>query len=112
MSGNDTDYILSRANELGILIQKTSVYCRYRDAAEVFEKDFEASRVLSEYESAALDIETRQRNGDIIESFELEALKDMAREAGRNEVIADYLEAKRAYAGLLEEIQKALFEVK
>ena len=102
--------ILERANELGLLIQSTSVYCRYRDMAEAIEGDPGAKKLLSEYESMAKDIELRQKNGDIVEKFEIEALKELVRKAGEHAAIVGYLEAKVAYAGLLETIQNALLD--
>lgn len=110
MEPYDIDDIFNKANELGLLIQGTDVYRNYREMADAMAMDERASKMLDTYEKRLRELDERKRIGDIIESYELEEVRDLADDIEKNELIMRYLAAKREYAVLLERIQQSITE--
>ncbi len=100
--------ILKSADELGLLIQDTDAYRQYRRLEEIIEADPERAGLLSRYEEDLRVMEARRARADIIENFEIESLGELADMIRDDPLIMEYLEAKKEYVYLLEEINGAL----
>jgi cell fate (sporulation/competence/biofilm development) regulator YlbF (YheA/YmcA/DUF963 family) len=100
--------ILVSAEELGRLIRSTDIYNNYERKNGLLRADGEAARILDEFIRLSENIRQRQGAGDIIENFEMDAIKELAARASSNKVIREYLEAQKDYLDLLMLIQNQI----
>lgn len=100
--------IMNKANELGHLLRETNIYQEFDRLTQEFEADSEAKELLQQYEEKGVQIEQRQKIGDIIENYEIEEIKELAQQINDNDLIMEYLRAKEEYASLLGTIQQAI----
>jgi cell fate (sporulation/competence/biofilm development) regulator YlbF (YheA/YmcA/DUF963 family) len=100
--------ILELAGELGRMIRDTGPGRRFLVASERLKSEPESMALLENYASLEGELRRRREIGDIIEGFELEDHDEMASAVAKNELIMEFLEARKEYLELLEMIQEEL----
>ncbi|MBN2079534.1 MAG: YlbF family regulator [Spirochaetes bacterium] len=102
------DEILGLAGELGRMIRETGPGRRFLLASERLRAEPGSRDLLENYSSLDAEMRRRREIGDIIEGFETEAYDEMASAVAKNELIIEFLVARREYCELLELIQGEL----
>jgi len=110
MEQSTVEEIMDRASELGRLIQDTDIYRTFIELSGFLKDDESASKLLDEYEERLREIDERQRAGDIIESYEMESLREISMDVQNHGLIMEFLAAKKEYISLLERIQQSLIK--
>ena len=100
--------ILNKASEIGRLIQSTDEYLRYLKAREELNADVEAKKLYERYISMVEDVEARVKQGDIIENYSIEQMRDMEEQVKETPVIIEFITAQQEYGQFLIDIQKEL----
>ncbi len=100
--------ILTKANELGILIKETEDYIKFEKLNAEVENNNEASLLLKKYNEIAETIQQKQAAGFTLEKFEQEKFREISGAVASNELLLKYLKARDKYIELLTNIHNAL----
>ena len=102
--------ILNKASEIGRLIHSTDEYLCYLKAREELNADVDAKKLYERYISVVEDVEARVKQGDIIENYSIEQMRDMEERVKETPVILEFIKAQQEYGQFLVDIQKELQE--
>ncbi len=100
--------ILTKANELGILIKDTDAHIRFEELNREVENDKEASLLLKKYNEIAETIQQKQSEGFSLEKYEQERFREISGAVASNDLLLKYLKAREEYIELLMSIHNAL----
>ncbi len=102
--------ILKIANELGLMLQGTDIYKRYREISKKLEEDEEAKSLLEEYIQFSDEMYRKEKAGTVIEVDEKQKLQELNEKISENQLIKEFLATQTYYLNMTLQIQKAINE--
>lgn len=100
--------IKEKTQELGEMIKNSEEFKKLKSAEEVQNNDETAQELLKEFNLKRMNLARNMHNGEITQE---EAIKQSQADfdaLAENEVIAAYLEAKKAFDAIVEEVNETL----
>lgn len=102
------DEILAKANELGLLIQRTEAARVFHEMSTRVERDRESSLLLEKYNELAETLRIKQESGYIIENFEAEQFARLSESVMSDDLLREYISARDRYMDMLVKINEQL----
>ena len=105
------DAITEKTRELGEAILASDAYKRMNQAEERMNQDAEARLVMAGFEAARADVQKIMQDPNV-DKEQLMAASSKFRAAQErmqeNEVISDFLEAREAFSGVIDQVNRLL----
>ncbi|MFW5862126.1 MAG: YlbF family regulator [Spirochaetota bacterium] len=102
--------IISRANELGLMIKGTDVYNRYVEVVKKLEQNQESRKLLEEFAQLSETIQQKEGTGQPVEVEEKQKLEELSAKVSEDELLKEFITAQSYYMNLMMMIQKAISE--
>ena len=106
----DTEEILKKANELGLMIKGTEIYERFEDLSKKLEADEGSRNLLEEYAEVSQIFHEKEERGVVIEVAEKQKLQELNDKISENQLIKEYIATNSYYLNLLMQIQRVISE--
>lgn len=103
-----TEKLLSLATEIGLLLRETAELRDFQRAAAEFNTSRASVDLLERYSIIEEENAARVQAGDRIEEFLLEETASMRETVESDDIIMNFLQARKIYMNLLEQVQKEL----
>lgn len=103
-----TDDILSKARELGELIQQHEAAKKLEDVLKRLEQDEQAQRALNDYNRHLQTLAEKQQQGKPIEVEEKQQLEQLQKQVVMNPLLRDFQTAQMDYVDLMRKVDEAM----
>ncbi|HMB19583.1 MAG TPA: YlbF family regulator [Spirochaetota bacterium] len=102
--------IISRANELGLMIKGTDVYKRYVEVVKKLEENPESRKLLEEFAQLSETVQQKEGTGQPVEVEEKQKIEELSAKVSEDELLKEFITAQSYYMNLMMMIQKAISE--
>jgi len=102
--------IISRANELGLMIKGTDVYKRYVEVVKKLEQNPESRKLLEEFAQLSETVQQKEGTGQPVEVEEKQKIEELSAKVSEDELLKEFITAQSYYMNLMMMIQKAISE--
>ncbi len=102
--------IISRANELGLMIKGTDVYKRYVEVVKKLEENPESRKLLEEFAQLSETVQQKEGTGQPVEVEEKQKIEELSAKVSEDELLKEFITTQSYYMNLMMMIQKAISE--